>query len=77
MCMSCIPKEITIPQVIVSPDTQLAEEVSARSVLYYRCEQVNASDDYFPWSKIVLKRSLRICFENTQMQQQVMELECI
>jgi len=75
--MSCIPKEITIPKVIVSPDTQLAEEVSARHVLYYRHEQVNATDDYFPWSKIVLRRSLWICFKNTQMLQQVMELQCI
>jgi hypothetical protein len=26
MHMSCIPKEIIIPQVLVSPDTQLAEK---------------------------------------------------
>jgi hypothetical protein len=44
MHISCIQKEITIPQVIVSADTQVAEEVSARRVLYYRCEQVNAID---------------------------------
>ena len=77
MRMSCIPKEITIPQVTVSPDTPLAEEVSARRVLCYRREQVNATDDYFPWSKYVQKRSLWICFKNTQMQRQVMALECI
>jgi len=73
--MSCIQKEITTPQVLVSPDTQLAEEVSARCVLYYRREQVNAIDDYFSLSKSELKRSLWICFNNTQMQWQVMELQ--
>jgi len=76
MHMSCVQKEITIPQVLVSPDTQLAEKVSARCVLHYRREQVNATDDYFSLSKSELKRSLWICFNNTQMQWQVMELEC-
>lgn len=74
--MSCIQKEITIPQVLVSPDTKLSERVSARCVLYYRREQVNAIDDYFSLSNSVLKRSLWICFKNTQMQSQVIELEC-
>jgi hypothetical protein len=43
--MLCTPNEITVPQVLVSPDMQMAEKVSARYFVYYRSEQVNTIDN--------------------------------